>query len=159
MIAGNHDFGFEREAEAARSRITRAHYLQDELIEVAGIRIYGSPWQPWFMDWAFNLPRGGPLREKWSLIPDGVDILVTHGPPMGILDRTEMGEHVGCEELAVAVRDRIRPRYHIFGHIHEGAGRQHEGETVYVNASICDARYRPTGRPVCFPIRPRTGSS
>jgi Icc-related predicted phosphoesterase len=70
---------------------------------------------------AFNLDRGAPIKEKWDLIPSNglVDVLVTHGPPYGILDVTYENLTVGCEELAIAVKDRIKPRLHVFGHIHE----------------------------------------
>ena len=57
------------------------HYLEDSGVEIAGTRWWGSPWQPEFNSWAFNLPRGEPLSEKWALIPDDVDVLVTHSPP------------------------------------------------------------------------------
>src|SRR5438552_1874538 len=76
VIAGNHDFCFERNPEAARPRLRHAVYLQDQALEVEGLRLYGSPWQPWFFDWAFNLQRGEPLRAKWAQIPEGTDILI-----------------------------------------------------------------------------------
>lgn len=146
VIAGNHDFAFEREAEA-RHWITGATYLQDEGMTIEGLRIWGSPWQPRFFDWAFNLDRGQPLREVWSRIPDDVDVLLTHGPPHGILDRTFRGEDVGCEELLAAVQ-RVRPRLHVFGHIHEAYGRLERDGTVFVNASSCDLSYAPTQAPI-----------
>jgi Icc-related predicted phosphoesterase len=130
-------------------------YLQDGGTEVAGVRIWGSPWQPWFYDWAFNLPRAEALRSTWDLIPDDTEILVTHGPPYGILDSVERlagqwfgedvaveVEHTGREELRAAVL-RIRPRLNVFGHIHERYGTDRLGETICVNASNCDAAYRP----------------
>lgn len=141
VISGNHDFGFERDP-AARTWITGAVYLQDEGIEVGGLRIWGSPWQPRFFDWAFNMDRGAPIRAIWDRIPAGTDILLTHGPPHGILDRTRHGEQVGCEELLLAV-ERIRPRLHVFGHIHEDAGQAERGGTRFVNAAICDLTYQP----------------
>ncbi len=149
VIAGNHDFCFERTPRAARSRITHAVYLEDAEYLVQGVRIWGSPWQPWFHDWAFNLRRGAPLREKWDLIPPDVDVLVTHGPPHGLGDRCYDGRRVGCEELLVRVRE-LQPRLHCFGHIHEGYGVYTEGETTFVNASTCDMRYRAVNPPVVF---------
>jgi len=146
VIAGNHDFCFERH-DWARAWITNATYLQDELIEIAGLRFYGSPWQPRFFDWAFNLDRGLPLRRVWAKIPTDVDVLITHGPPMGILDRTARGEHVGCEELLAAVA-RVRPRLHVFGHIHESAGRIDRDGTIFVNASSCDLHYHASQSPI-----------
>ena len=141
VIAGNHDFGFERDAAAARW-IAHATYLQDRAVTLEGVTFYGSPWQPAFYDWAFNLPRGAPLRAVWDRIPTGTDVLITHTPPHGVLDRTVGGEHVGCEELALAVA-RVRPKLHVFGHIHEGYGVLERDGTRFVNASTCDVRYRP----------------
>jgi predicted phosphodiesterase len=94
VIAGNHDFLFERKPEKARALLTNARYLQDEACEVNGLRLWGSPWQPWFHDWAFNLARGPELAAKWALVPERIDVLVTHGPPAAILDRTHGGEAV-----------------------------------------------------------------
>src|SRR5262249_2167811 len=122
IIAGNHDFAFERGPEA-RERIRGATYLQDELLEVDGIRIWGSPWQPRFFDWASNLDRGEPLRRVWARIPAGIDVLLTHGPPHAILDRCWDGRLVGDEELREAVF-RVRPKLHVFGHIHEAYGQR-----------------------------------
>jgi predicted phosphodiesterase len=138
FVAGNRDYSFQRQPEESRKKLTNAVYLQDDEITVDGVRIYGSPWQPPFMDTAFNLPRGGPLREKWALIPEGIDILVTHTPPYGICDRTLRGEPAGCEDLLEAVR-RIKPKVHVFGHIHEGYGRREESGIVFINASVTDA--------------------
>jgi Icc-related predicted phosphoesterase len=124
--------------QMARSWLSNCTYLIDDMVTVEGLNIYGSPWQPTFFDWAFNLDRGAPLKEKWDLIPStGVDILVTHGPPMGILDKVYDGERVGCEELAKAVKERIKPRLHVFGHIHEEAGRLDQDGIIYVNAATC----------------------
>jgi hypothetical protein len=127
--------------------LANASYLQDGLIEVGGLRIWGSPWQPWFFDWAFNLPRGPALASKWALVPDGVHVLVTHGPPAGILDRTANEEAVGCHDLARAL-ERILPRLHVFGHIHESYGRLERDGTTFVNASNCDLKYRPVQAPI-----------
>lgn len=147
IIAGNHDFGFEREAEAARALIKSAIYLQDEAVTVEGLRIYGSPWQPWFFDWAFNWPRGESMKPKWELIPEGIDILITHGPPLGHGDLCNSGTRAGCPDLLEAIR-RVRPRYHLFGHIHEGYGTTQEGATTCVNASNCDFDYKPIQPPI-----------
>ena len=96
FCAGNHDLLFERNPALARGLITNATYLQDELIEALGLRIYFSPWQPRFFDWAFNLDRGAALRAKWDLIPWPLDVLVTHGPPMGILDAASIAVARSC---------------------------------------------------------------
>jgi predicted phosphodiesterase len=141
IIAGNHDFGLQEDLALGKDLFGDAYLLDSEAV-IDGVRIWGSPWQPWFYDWAFNLPRGEALREKWAMIPDGIDVLVTHGPPQGLLDRTVVGENVGCEDLLVEL-DRVRPRLHVFGHIHEAYGTLRIGPTLYVNASNCTLDYDP----------------
>ena len=140
VIAGNHDFLFEEDRERARELLGEGiAYLHHEEAQVAGLTFFGSPWQPWFNDWAFNLPRGRALEEKWRAVPAGIDVLVTHTPPAGILDETWRGSSVGCEDLLREL-PRIAPRLHVFGHIHEAAGQATKDGTTYVNASLCDAR-------------------
>ena len=157
VIAGNHDWPFELENNIARSALTDLVYLQDEGIEIEGMKIYGSPWQPEFMNWAFNLPRrSSELLDKWRMIPQDIDLLITHGPPHGILDRTKYGQHVGCELLRQRV-DEIKPRLHCFGHIHEGYGQEQRKDTLFVNASILNIWYRPTNKPVVIDLLPRVG--
>lgn len=134
VICGNHDFCFQERAAEARARITNAVYLEDSGCELAGLTFYGSPWQPWFGGWAFNLPRGEALARVWANIPVGVDVLITHGPPEGILDRTRRGDFAGCRDLFDRVLE-VKPRLHVFGHIHEAAGRTDIDDTVFVNAS------------------------
>jgi Icc-related predicted phosphoesterase len=151
VIAGNHDFAFEREAQAARAQLRSGVYLQDEAVTLEGVRFYGSPWQPWFFDWAFNLPRGEPLRKKWARIRADTDVLITHGPPQGHGGITQSGADAGCEELLAAV-ERIEPAYHVFGHIHEAYGVTTNRATTFVNASVCTLAYTPTNAPVVFDI-------
>ena len=147
VIAGNHDFLFERDPARARALLTNATYLQDSETSVDGIRFWGSPWQPRFFDWAFNLERGAPLRGKWDLIPAGIDVLVVHGPPRGVLDRTWRGEEVGCDDLLAALQ-RVRPRLFVCGHIHEAYGECDLAGIHCVNAACCDERDRPFHEPV-----------
>lgn len=154
IIAGNHDFGFETNHEKAVSLITNATYLQDSQIDIDGISIYGSPWQPTFHNWAFNIDRGK-LHHKWKLIPEGLDILVTHGPPFHILDKVmkphKQPEHVGCKELKDRILEMKKPPvYHIFGHIHEARGRVSIGMTTFINAAMCDIDYKPINKAVEF---------
>lgn len=147
LVAGNHDFLFETDPPRARALIRHATYLQDAGTTVCGLRIWGSPWQPVFFDWAFNLPRGEALRRVWEGVPDGLDVLVTHTPPRGVLDRTSRGQDVGCDDLLEAVA-RARPRLHVFGHIHEDAGRVERDGTIFVNASSCTLSYVPSNPPI-----------
>ncbi len=152
VIAGNHDFWFERFPERARATITNATYLQDEALEVEGFQIYGSPWQPKFGGWAFNLRRGEEIAKVWSRIPADVDLLLTHGPPQGVLDRSAQGHLCGCESLAERLTE-IHPQYHVFGHIHEGYGECRRGQTTYLNASVVDLRYRLANPPIVFELK------
>ena len=151
LIAGNHDWCFENIPEEARALVTNAVYLQDEAVTLDGVKFYGAPWQPWFLDWAFNLQRGEEIREKWNLIPEDTDVLITHGPPAGILDHVPRDEHVGCQDLLDAVL-RIKPQAHVFGHIHEGHGEEFVNGTHFINASTCTPRYLPWNPPVVFDL-------
>ena len=139
VIAGNHDFGFERRPAEAQALLRHCVYLEDEAVTVGGVRFWGSPWQPWFYDWAFNLRRGAEIRAKWERIPDDTEVLVTHGPPLGHGDVNVRGDAVGCADLLERIR-QVRPHYHLFGHIHEAFGTTSDGNTTYVNASSCDFR-------------------
>ena len=147
VIAGNHDWCFVNSRFEARGCLTNATYLQDEATEIDGVRFWGSPWQPWFLDWAFNLARGVALQEVWAKIPIDTDVLITHGPPLGILDMTTRGEPVGCEDLLARI-DIVQPALHVFGHIHEGGGMKAHGRTTFVNASTLDERYQ-----IAHPVR------
>ncbi|KAF1323159.1 Calcineurin-like phosphoesterase, partial [Globisporangium splendens] len=114
-----------------------------------------SPWQPEYHNWAFNLPRGEKLQQKWRQIPGDTDVLVTHGPPFGWLDAVLVGDELlpqGCEALAAEVQMRVRPRYHVFGHIHEGYGYASDGTTTYINASSCNVDYQPINPAIGFDL-------
>ena len=115
--------------------------------------MYGSPWQPEFCNWAFNLPHNGKeLESHWQAIPNDVDVLITHGPPFGVLDRNSSGMPCGCELLAKEIEERIKPQLHIFGHLHEGYGIACRGKTLYINASTCTLNYRPTNPPIVIHV-------
>ena len=92
-----------------------------EQVEVRGYQIYGSPWQPEFFDWAFNLPRGQELRQKWSAIPPDTDLLLVHGPPAGHVDMTSRAGRVGCQDLLEAVHQRSISVV-VSGHLHSAYG-------------------------------------
>jgi len=159
FIAGNHDFLFERDPDKAYE-IIRSYkwitYLQDNLIEIGNdiddyIKIWGTPWQPEFYNWAFNLPKNGiKLAEKWNNVPEFTDILITHGPPFGYLD-TMIGENInlGCELLINRIKT-IKPKINIFGHIHSGYGYKFDGDTHYINASVLNEQYIYENEPLTF---------
>ncbi len=166
-IAGNHDRLFENSPERA-SEVTKsfkfATYLEDDWVKVGNdvddlIKIYGSPWQPEFYNWAFNLPRNGEeLKERWSLIPSDTDILVTHGPPQTKLDTSGPPWNtplLGCELLMERVKE-VKPKIHVFGHIHGGYGYVFDGNTHYFNASILNERYTFTNKPMTIDWNSKT---
>mmetsp|Transcript_41813 Transcript_41813/g.65318 ORF Transcript_41813/g.65318 Transcript_41813/m.65318 type:complete len:358 (+) Transcript_41813:131-1204(+) len=174
VIAGNHDLTFDKDSyprlwqrfshprefsvESTIASLSNAKYLFDEEINIRGFRIFGSPWQPEFCDWAFNLPRGDALKQKWENIPKGIDVLVTHGPPIGHGDQTRGNKmRVGCVDLLKAVQT-IKPAYHVFGHVHEGYGITEDGHGIqYVNASTCTANYKPTNPSIVFDLPNKEG--
>src|SRR5258708_893187 len=143
VIAGNHDLGFERVPEFFEPMLTHATYIRDQLIEVEGLKIWGSPWTPFFQSsfWVFHKTSLA-MREHWKQIPEDLDVLITHGPPNRVLDKTQEGEYAGDLELLSRLSEmRTRPKIHVFGHIHEGYGhRKAYGAEVY-NASILDRAY------------------
>lgn len=138
IIAGNHDWCFENKTKKAEQMVADAGvtYLRDSGCEIEGLKFYGSPWQPWFHSWAFNVQRGS-LHLYWDKIPANLDVLLVHGPPFGYGDRTSRGDRVGCEELISALHQKV-PKHVFYGHIHEDTGswRFNEGETMLYNCSI-----------------------
>ncbi|XP_075282068.1 metallophosphoesterase MPPED2 isoform X2 [Opisthocomus hoazin] len=182
VIAGNHELTFDKEFMAdlvkqdyyrfpsvsklkpedfdnVQSLLTNSIYLQDSEVTVKGFRIYGAPWTPWFNGWGFNLPRGQSLLDKWNLIPEGIDILMTHGPPLGFRDWVPKElQRVGCVELLNTVQRRVRPKLHVFGGIHEGYGIMTDGYTTYINASTCTVSFQPTNPPIIFDLPTPQGS-
>jgi Icc-related predicted phosphoesterase len=147
FIAGNHDFVFEQRRNFLPAGYP-ATYLQDASIEWEGLKIWGTPWQPVFFDWAFNL-REPELAEKWALIPPGTNILLLHGPPYGYGDgvpELEGMRRTGSPSLVARIQE-IRPRLAVFGHIHEGRGEWQLGDTLLANVTILDGRYRHVYEP------------
>lgn len=147
FIAGNHDFLFEMNPSLAESFIPKnIIYLNNSSIEIEGIKIWGSPITPRFYDWAFNCDRGEKIKKYWEQIPLDTDILLTHGPAYKILDQTIQGLQVGCEELIQFV-EKIKPKIHAFGHIHEAYGKANNLDTTFINASVLDIRYKLVNQP------------
>ena len=133
-IAGNHDILLEKEDEL-KTKYKNLIYLEDELIEVEGIKIFGSPWSPFFNNWAFMLEMEEEI-EKYLEMPK-MDILISHGAPINILDKNKDGINCGSYDLRERVFE-LMPKYHFFGHIHEGYGMIYHLGPVFVNASAFD---------------------
>ena len=121
VIAGNHDLSFDTveygkklwknfahktklDSDKLKSSLTNALYLEDFGCEVNGIKIYGSPWQPAFFDWGFNLPRGQALLDQWDKIPEDIDVLITHGPPIGHGDLCQLGVELAVWSCSLPFR-------------------------------------------------------
>lgn len=164
VISGNHDLSFESQKHEQAlnwlyndSQDNSFHYLQDTAITVEigdrKIKVYGSPWQPEFCAWAFNVQRGPKLAAIWSNIPEDTDILITHGPPQGILDLCDHGGRVGCDDLLHRIRELPNLKLHVFGHIHESYGSEKLKDSLtFVNASSCNLRYNPINKPIVIEI-------
>jgi Icc-related predicted phosphoesterase len=152
FIAGNHELSFEDKAswvdELIEGLPKNVHYLEDSEVVIDGMKFYGSPWQPEFYNWAFNLKRGLPLAEKWGLIPEDVDFLITHGPPKYMCDYMPWDlTNIGCNDLLERVMF-VRPKLHVFGHIHVGYSyKEYEG-ILFINASTCNEAYEPVNKPI-----------
>ncbi len=178
FIAGNHDFAFEEhryphnkgdydwyyqlmnEENLSQSDVV---YLEDNQFIIESpefsrpIKFWGSPWQPEFYNWAFNLPRlGDDLKKYWDMIPDDTDILITHGPPNEARDfvsNWRQGDaNVGCELLRFRV-EQVKPLLHVFGHIHGAYGAAYIKDILYVNASVCTERYVPSNKPIIVDLK------
>lgn len=162
VIAGNHDFLFEKDYGLARLSIRDGDhgivYLQDQVWVIDDVVFYGAPWSVKYMNWAFgNEPKTAESHARWLKIPEGIDILITHGPPSGILDATPNGYRLGDPDLLSAVQ-RLRPKIHIFGHVHHSHGTAKIGDTLFVNAAICDEEYKHTQEPIVLDYRPSSGT-
>ncbi|MCP5174614.1 MAG: metallophosphatase domain-containing protein [Moraxellaceae bacterium] len=144
VIAGNHEHCLEE--HDGHLLFKNAIYLQHQAITIEGIRFFGSPWQPFFHNMAFNLRRGQDLAEKWQQIPSNTDILITHTPPFKYLDRVR-SQWVGCEDLLKRVQE-LKPKLHIFGHIHESYGQEANRHTLFVNACSVLELDAPLNKPV-----------
>lgn len=165
FVAGNHDWLFQTCPEMAIKLLPkRTSYLCDSGKKINGIRFWGSPWQPEFMGWAFNLPRGPALKRHWDMIPDNTDVLITHSPPLGIGDNApdsrRASNRVGDQDLLETVL-RIKPKVHVFGHIHNGYGKyniklmepeEKDFRTTFINASLCDERYQAVNKPIVIDL-------
>lgn len=160
VCAGNHDMMLEDDPERAEAMLTNCTYLKDSGTTIDGISFYGSPWQPVFHNWAFNLERGSEeMKAVWAKIPTGVDVLITHAPPNGVmdlcsdhLDRTKL-VNVGCKILRDEVFNRVKPKVHCFGHIHSGYGQLSNDQTTFINASILNDNYTIANKAICIEVK------
>lgn len=147
LIAGNHDFVFEHsDFRFWANEYLDCIYLQDNMVEYEGVNIHGTPWVPRLQNWAFY-GNEDKLINQFNIIQNDVDILVSHGPPMGVNDKVAYGEQVGCEELALKFEARERRGnpipINIHGHIHEGYGYTEKWGSKLYNVSHMNVDYEP----------------
>jgi predicted phosphohydrolase len=151
-IAGNHDLIAEREPQLVAA--LPWSYLCDSAADLAGLRVWGSPFAVTYGAWAF-MESDAELERRFAAIPPGLDVLLVHGPPYGVLDHAVRGVDTGSHALRRAIV-RARPALAIFGHIHEGRGEDRLGETRCISVSLVDARYVPRHAPVVIELAPRS---
>jgi Icc-related predicted phosphoesterase len=170
---GNHDFIGEKRPHLVPTNL-RWHMLTDAGCEIEGIKFYGSPWQCWFHDWAFNAPPGEAgeifLANKFSKIPDDTDVIICHGPPSGYGDIAPDGRPTGSKALINRIFE-VKPQLTVHGHIHCGYGiwrfpRDNAFDGLIVNASVLDENYKLANKPIMVDMyvkeensRDRTNSS
>jgi Icc-related predicted phosphoesterase len=156
FIAGNHDYYFEPKLSAfppiypdieQEYKDKGVIYLMDKTVEINGLKIYGTPWTPRFNNWAFNMDRGEAINRYWKLIPNDIDILISHGPPFGIMDLTNRGIRVGCDDLLVKT-EQIKPKIHAFGHIHYSNSFRQGEDTLFINAANLGEDYKYQNKPI-----------
>lgn len=164
LIPGNHDWVTEREPETfARVLVKYAPsvtYLHDSGAEIEELKFWGSGVSPRFMEWAWNRDRGPDIQRHWDLIPTDTDVLVTHGPPMGILDNVvdftdpTRKIHVGCANLRTTIMERLKGlKLHVFGHLHAPGGSVDVRDGVtYVNASVVNESYVLANQPIIITL-------
>jgi Icc-related predicted phosphoesterase len=145
FVPGNHDRCVEVDPRTAERLMPNVTFLTGRSVEVAGLTIWGGPWTPGDGRWAYNSRSAVEARDLWGAIESRVDVVVTHGPPRGILDGFTHGwrpMRAGCRELRRAIVAN-RPQLHVFGHIHECGGRSRVVRGVrYLNAAVVDSKYR-----------------
>ena len=146
-VAGNHDTYMEKDPAACLAMANNAGVvlLNDSGCTINGVSIWGSPITPKFYNWSFMRNPGAEIEAHWDLIPDATDVLITHGPAYGILDAVERAsgliECTGCPSLLKKIQT-VKPKFHVFGHIHEGYGRVDRESVSYCNVSTMNKGYQ-----------------
>jgi len=156
FIGGNHDTYLENNHDKvlAVAEDNKVIYLNDSGVQINNVTFWGSPITPRFHDWSF-MRDADEINDHWKLIPEDIQVLITHGPVWGVLDvvrRSEtLQEHTGCPSLAKRI-EALRPDYHIFGHIHEGYGTYSTEHTDFLNVSTMNQQYKIQNQPVVVEI-------
>lgn len=150
LIGGNHDFFAAEQSELFKEKLPKeVIYLNDSGVMIKGIKIWGSPVQPDLVGWAFGKERGKEMKIHWDLIPADTEILITHTPPYGILDKSRSGKSIGCEELSKRL-EKLQIKFHVFGHVHASYGEKQNEKTKYINASNINSSRGLVNQPITF---------
>lgn len=116
VVPGNHEFFLESNPER-RTLLDNANVLIDEGIAIEGLNIYGSPMIPLYGT-AFGKSSAQDRKLHWSKVPNDTHVLVTHGPPFGILDHPpDQIKGMGDPELRNRVKELSFLKLHAFGHV------------------------------------------
>ncbi|RRA50332.1 metallophosphatase domain-containing protein [Acidipila sp. EB88] len=155
VIAGNHDLLFDRKPKVARAHLTAAVYLQDSGIRIEGLNFWGSPVNSVMgEEWAFSAERGAKIRKHWDRIPADADVLITHEAPYGTLDKQDiLGRHRGCQNLLGTLL-RVKPKLHVFGHIHGSYGQESAWNVRLVNCAVVNNQRVLTNAPTVVDLAP-----
>ena len=152
MTPGNHDVIFDYALKTVPK--LDCHVLIDELVEIEGLKIYGSPWSLEFCNWGFNLSEEK-LKLVWDKIPEDIDILLVHSPPFGIMDMTQNPRYgykrIGSPSLVKKIKE-IRPKYVVFGHNHGQPGVVEEDGIVFINATLLNDYYERVNPPIVIEV-------
>lgn len=160
FIAGNHDVFLDSAFSARYPNESlmflkvippNVYYLNDSGITLDGVKFWGSPVQPVFFNWAFNRTSSD-IGKHWQMIPVGTNVLITHGPAYGYRDQAfKIGsnelEHTGCPQLLAKIEE-IKPALHCYGHIHYSYGAHQAEDTLHINASNSNERYKIANKPM-----------
>lgn len=155
VIGGNHDKYLEKQGmKSIQKSLTNAIYLENSGIEINGIKFWGSPMTPTFMNWSFMCERDK-IFKYWDMIDSDTKVLITHGPPYRTLDYTSYNyskdHNVGCEALLERVK-LLKPIIHCFGHIHYCYGTFKDKNTNFINASLMNEGYALVNKPIVVEI-------
>lgn len=166
FILGNHETTFSGNGShkyfnlVKKTLDSKTHFLHNSSAEIEGFKIYGSPVTPFFCGWAFNYNRGKDIAAEWAKIPLDTNILITHGPPYGILDLVEdtlsnrgRDLHQGCQDLRTTIQKLPQLKLSLHGHLHTCGGQTEVIDGItYGNAAICTEQYDPTNKAIVIDI-------
>jgi Icc-related predicted phosphoesterase len=157
LVPGNHDELAEKAPDVVKAMFNKINVdvLIDKAVKIEGVKFYGAPWVPACGFWSFQYDTPEEGKEHWDKIPADTDFLITHCPPHGVLDIANSkwaNGHTGCLELGKRVT-KLKPKYHAFGHIHEGYGMVGYAETTFINAASLKRDYVTQNNPVLLEMQ------